>query len=471
LGGAQVVQGVAGQQLADQPGDRLAELGGLPAAPGRGALQEGDLLGRVVGPVGALAALGSAQVGLDQLSVAEHLQQLGGGPSVDVSADQPPWHRVQRAGDLDVAVGMDLRRRPGRQLERGGRQRQQRGPLGGLEYRQRLRASQRPAGAAAGDLEAPGLGGLHHGLQRAELAAGEEAVAHVGDRPLHARLILRLPGPGRVDEHAVVAGQLGVGAVELGVVQVRADHAGLEVVGHQPLGRPAEEPQRRHVGLHPDSKRHRQHRADEQVPRAAEDHHERPHSPPLAGGRVGPLTQVAVVQLGFLTRRRVGLADRHLPAQRLSVRHRRPDVAAEAGDAGLQAALVTQPLPDRGGRIDRQLLADQLVVGRDLPEAGMAQLGGDQLREPATHQLLPALQADRLAPGDDPGRHGGRDVLADGVAVHAQAVGDLADRAARMPVDQDLGDIHHLEGPPCHLTLLVPTSVTSRIVGQDWPGW
>jgi hypothetical protein len=250
LGGAQVVQRVASQQLADQPGDRFAELGGLPAAPGRGALQEGDLLRWVVGPVGALAALGSAQVGLDQLPLAEHLQQPGGEASVDHSADQPPWHRVQRAGDLDVAVGMDLGPRPRGQLERLLGQRQQRRPLRGMEHHDRLRASKRPAGAAAGDLQAPGLGGLLHRGQRAELAAGEEAVAHVGDGALHPGLVLGLPGPGRVDQHAVVAGQLGVGTVELGVVQVRADHAGLEVVGHQPPGRPAEEAERGHVRLH-----------------------------------------------------------------------------------------------------------------------------------------------------------------------------------------------------------------------------
>jgi hypothetical protein len=389
LGGAQVVQGVAGKQLCDQPGDRAAKLGGLPAAPGRGAFQEGDLFGRVVVPVGALAALAGAQVGLDQLPVAEHLDQPGGEASVDVVANQPPWNRVQRAGDLDVAVGMDLRRRPGRQLERGGRQRQQRWPLAGLKDLQRLGAAQRPAGAAAGDLEAPGLGGLLHGLEAGELAAGEEAIAHIGDRPLHARLILRLAGPGGVDEHAVVAGQLGIGAIQFGVVQVRADDTGLEVVGHQPPGRPTEEPQRRDVGLHPDSKRHRQHRADEQVPRAAQHHHKRPHPPPLAAGRVGPLTQVAVVQLGFLTRRRVGLAHRDHPAQRLPIGHRRPHIAAEAGDRHGKAALIPQPLVHRGHRVGLEHLADQLVVGRDLGELRMPQLGGVKLGEPLVHQLPP----------------------------------------------------------------------------------
>jgi hypothetical protein len=34
--------------------------------------------------------------------------------------------------------------------------------------------------------------------------------------------------------------------------------------------------------------------------------------------------------------------------------------------------------------------------------------------------------------------------------------------------DRNLGGAHHPEGPPCYLTLLAPTSVTSRIVGQDW---
>jgi hypothetical protein len=366
---------------------------------------------------------------------------------------------------------MHLGPRPGRQLERLGRQPQQRRPLGGVEHLQRLRAAKRPARPPTGHLQAPDLGGLLHRRQARELAPGEETVAHVRDGPLHPRLILGLSGPGRVHEHAVVAGQLRVGAVQLRVVQVRGDHAGLEVVGHQPPRRPTEEAQRGHVRLDPRAQRHRQHRADKQVPRAAEDHHKRPHPPGLAGGRVGPRTQVAVVQLGLLARRRVGLADRDLPPDGVPVGHGRPDVAAEAGDAGLQAALIPQPLPDRAHRVDGQLLADQLMVGRDLPEPGMAQLGGDQLGEPPTHQLRPPLGADRLAPGHDPRRHGGRDVLADGVAVHAQAVGDLADRAARVPVDQDLGDIHHLEGPPCHLTLLVPTSGDEQDRWSGLPGW
>jgi hypothetical protein len=73
LGGAQVVLGVAGEQLGDELADVRAGVGGALAAPGGRLLQEGDLLGRVVSPVGVAPAALGAHVGLDQLPVCEHL--------------------------------------------------------------------------------------------------------------------------------------------------------------------------------------------------------------------------------------------------------------------------------------------------------------------------------------------------------------------------------------------------------------
>ena len=72
LGGAEPVERVVGEQLADDLLARRADAGGLAAAPGRGPHVERDLLRRVVAEVGLLAAH-LAGVGLDQLPADEEL--------------------------------------------------------------------------------------------------------------------------------------------------------------------------------------------------------------------------------------------------------------------------------------------------------------------------------------------------------------------------------------------------------------
>jgi hypothetical protein len=104
---------------------------------------------------------------------------------------------------------------------------------------------------------------------------------------------------------------------------------------------------------------------------------------------------------------------------------------------------------DGGDRVGLEHLADQLVERRDHGELGVLQLGRDQLREPLADKLRPAGGAQRLITRLHAGFLGSRGVLAHRIAVHPKAAGDLGDRAARVPVDQDLGDVHHVEGPPC----------------------
>ena len=59
-------------------------------------------------------------------------------------------------------------------------------------------------------------------------------------------------------------------------------------------------------------------------------------------------------------------------------------------DDANQGPLVPQPLMDGGDRVGFQHLVDQLVVGRDLGEPRVLQLGRDQVREPLTEQIRPA---------------------------------------------------------------------------------
>ena len=103
-------------------------------------------------------------------------------------------------------------------------------------------------------------------LQGHEFATPPERVADIGHRAFHPQFVLRFPRAGGVDQGAVVLGQLGIGAIDLRVVQIRLVHPGLEVVRHQPGRDPAEELERGHVRLGPGTLIHPQHRAHEQQP-------------------------------------------------------------------------------------------------------------------------------------------------------------------------------------------------------------
>ena len=286
LGGAEPVEGVVGEQLADQLLAGRADAGGLPAAPGRGPHVERDLLRRVVAEVGLLAA-DLAGMGLDQLAADEELHHRRGDADVGGLADVPPRHRVEHLVDLGVDVRADLRRRPRGQHERPGRQRPQRVLLHRLEHRGRGGALQRPARPRPGDLRRPAGGLGLHPLQRRELPAAPEAVPDIRHRPLDPRLVPGLQRPGRVDQAAVMRGELGIGPVDLRVVEVGLVDPGLQVVRHQPGRDAAEERERLDVALGPGPLVHLQHRADEHVPRAGQHHHERPDGAQLPG-HAGP---------------------------------------------------------------------------------------------------------------------------------------------------------------------------------------
>ena len=350
LGGAQPIERVHLQELVDDLDAGRADGRGALAAPGRVPHEERDLAGRIVAQV-ALAAAGLDGVRLDQLTaVGEELHLRCGGAGVQGGADVLPRHRIQRLADLDMQVGMDTDGAPAGRLEPRGRQRPQPGGLDRGEHPGRLRPGQRPAGSLPRHLGAPRLSSLLQALQAVtgEVAALPKRVADIGHRPLDLRLVTGLPGASRVDEGSVVLGQLGVGAVDLRIVEVRLVDAGLEVIGDQPRRAAAEEGKRLHVAARPFGLVHRDDRAHEHVPGAGQHHDERPQGAAPAGRRVGPHPQLAVVDLGLLTgsgRVRVeypyligldllGQVGRHIPAQGRD-RHR-------------QIVLVTQPLVDRG---------------------------------------------------------------------------------------------------------------------------
>ena len=71
--------------------------------------------------------------------------------------------------------------------------------------------------------------------------AAEEAFAQVGDVALDGGLALGVAGEGGVDHEAAVAGVLGEGALEEGLVAVGLGDGGFEVVQDDPGGHPVEE--------------------------------------------------------------------------------------------------------------------------------------------------------------------------------------------------------------------------------------
>ena len=347
-------------------------------------------------------------------------------------------------------VRADPRARPGGQHERRCRQRLQVLALDGVEHRGRGRPVQRATRPRPGHLAAPAPRLGAHRVQAAELPAPPERVPNIGHRPLDLGLVLGLERPGRVDQGAVVRREFGIRTVDLRVVEVGPVHPGLEVVRDQPSGYPGEERERLHVRGAPLGLVHAQRRAHEHVPRAAQHHHERPHRAPPPAARVQPHPQLPVVDLRFLPRRWGIAQHRDLPAAGV-LGQVGPHPPAQTGHAGVQPALINQPLMNRRrGHPGLEPAGDVVAVRLDPRPGHLPQPAVGQLREPARHQRAPVGLAHRRPTRRDPGRDGRAGVLAQRLTVHTQAGRQLVLRPARVPMDQNLHNIDHFEGPPRH---------------------
>ena len=247
-----------------------------------------------------------------------------------------------------------------------------------------------------------------------------------------------------------MGGQLRIRPVDLRVVQIRLVDPGAQVVRHEPGRYPAEEREPGHMRRRPRGLVHRQDRPHEHVPRTGKDHRERPHRAPQPGARVGPHPQLAVVDLRLRTR--IDLITQHhdLVAAHLFGQVRRHITLQRRHTRG-QAVFIAQPLMDR--RLRHPGLEhrhDPVVMGGDLRPGRLPQRGIGQLREPARYQRRPLRRRARRPTRRDPRRHRRGQVLTDGFAIHTQAVGNLAQRAPRIPVDQNFGHINHGETSPRH---------------------
>ena len=201
-----------------------------------------------------------------------------------------------------------------------------------------------------------------------------------------------------------MGGHLGIGAVELRVVEVGLVDPGLQVVRHEPCRDAAEEPERLDVALGPGPLVHLQDRPHEHVPRVRQHHDERPDGAEPPGHRVKPPAEHPVIDLRLLPGLgRVRVPHRHLPPAGL-LRDVGGDVAAEARHARGQPVLIPQPLVDRRHpHPGPQLSGDVLVVHGDRRPRHLPQPRVRQLREPLPDQALPlGLASSAARPGRSP---------------------------------------------------------------------
>ena len=450
LGGAQPVERIVGEQ----PGDDLLAGRADARRPACGT-RPGSACGTRSSPAGSRRSRSAcpalARMGLDQLPADEELHHRAGDAHVGGLADVPPRHRVQHSCRPGRGCPGRSSPSPSGQHERAGRQRPQRVLLRCGEHRGRRGAVQRPARPLPGHLGAPPFGRGLHLRQRGELPAAPERVAHIRHRPFHPRLVRGPERPCRIGQEPVVRGQLGIGPVDFRVIQVRPVHPGLQVVRDQPGRHPAEELKRPDMALAPGLLVQPDHRPHEQVPRAGQHHHEGPHRDRLPGRRVQPAAQPPVIDLRLGARlRRPGPQYLHLRPAGL-LRHVCRHIPAEAGDAHCQALLIPQPLMNRRDRDPGlELLTDIAVMRLDRRPGHLPQPGISQLREPLPDPGVPLRLAQRRPARYHPGGLRGRGILPYRLAVHAQRLRDLAVVPPRLPVDQDLDDVDHVERSPRH---------------------
>ena len=319
--------------------------------------------------------------------------------------------------------------------------------------------------ALPGHLDTPHDGGRLHLFEAGPLATAEEALADVAHWSLDTGLVFRFHRPRRVNETAVVLGQLHVAAVEFRVIQVRLDRAGLQVVWHQPGWDPAEELERGDMRVDPRRLVHREHRPDEHVPTHREDHHEHVQLPAAARHRISPQRKISVVDLGFTARLDLRAQHGHVIGSDL-VTELDPHITTETGHAHREPALVAQTLPHRGCLVRLEHLLDPVAVRVDHPERQAPRFRIDQLREPAPRQLKPFRPTQRRPTRHYPGRLRRGDVLADSPAVHPDTRRHLRLRPTRMPVLQNLYDVDHLEHSPCHKSLPARRLTSQVLRGQ-----
>ena len=257
---------------ANQLGGRHADCGSPHERLLERALDDGDVPLRTM-PVTRAALAAFARPGMrgDDVPVVEHFDAVRGEAHVDAFADQRIGHRVIRAADFNVVIGMNLCLPPLAKLVRAQRQRAQRGAFELFKAR---------APAAHALLERARVEPFDELPdrrvqlpQREELAvtqARENPALHHQHAGLYLRLVTRLPHPCRQDRHRVVFGEVLIRGVDLRLVAVRPQHPALQVIRNDRARHPAEGLQGAHVAAQPVGSALRPGRLDMRQVRTAE---------------------------------------------------------------------------------------------------------------------------------------------------------------------------------------------------------
>src|SRR5450432_728744 len=231
-----------------------------------------------------------------------HLRLVGA--DADVLAQIAIGHRVERVGDLNVMIGMDLRSRdPRRHVEGRFGRREHRRLLDRLEHLA-WDATGGAVHARASDLAAPVLGAAACVVQVDEGLAVEPALTHVRHLILDARLVLRRTDASRVHEDAAGLHVVGERVEECGVEGVRRFYDRLHVVGDHRVTHCTEKPPRTIEAFAYGFGRLTKRRPDELVAAEAKRHDQHPELAQLALV-VDQATHLPEVDLRLLSWRRI----------------------------------------------------------------------------------------------------------------------------------------------------------------------
>ena len=173
----------------------------------------------------------------------------GGETNIELSAHQGVGDGVVVPVDLDVVVDVDPDLLPlGEHVALGG-QRAKCRTLKLLEHRA-PRPRELAERALVEPFQQPGDGGVELG-ERAVTQRGQDPALHDLHGDLHLRLVARAPCPGGQHRHAVVAGQVVVGRVDVRLVAMGAAHGRAQIVWNDQFRTAPEELERANVRCRP----------------------------------------------------------------------------------------------------------------------------------------------------------------------------------------------------------------------------
>jgi len=217
----------------EQPRHETADMDARSPAlrdhPLRVAHRIGGAFRRIVVVVGRSLTRFHHGVCLDELVPGEDAHQPRVAANRHRLADVAGGDGVERPGELDVMIGMDLALAPLRRVE-GGALEWPEGGLLRLEEDLEGTPSRRAVEALAGHVLAPATRLALTVLDVDPRFSAEEALTHVLNGPLHRPLAGRMAGQGGVDREATMVGVLGEGALEDRVVTAGPGDRRLHVV-------------------------------------------------------------------------------------------------------------------------------------------------------------------------------------------------------------------------------------------------